>query len=220
MCTWENSERIPLVLASGSPRRRRLLSVMGLSFQTTVPAIDESAGEGEKPEALARRLSLLKARAAAEAYADAIIIAADTLVVCGGSVLGKPADASEAREMLVMLRGRQHRVLSGVALYDATRRRQSVQIVKTMVYMRDYTEAEIRRYVASGEPMDKAGAYAIQDQDFSPVARIDGCYTNVVGLPLCHLYRMLADWDIEIPIRPLTCCPLAVGAGCSLAERL
>ncbi|MFP3896722.1 MAG: Maf family protein [Anaerolineales bacterium] len=205
-----------LVLASGSPRRRRLLSLLGLSFQTTVPDVDEEPGPEETPEALARRLSLLKAETAAQERARGVIIAADTLVVCDGDVLGKPADASEAREMLLRLRDRRHTVLSGVALCDAGRRRQAVRVVETRVYMRHYTEVEMERYVASGDPMDKAGSYAIQDPAFSPVARIKGCYTNVVGLPLCHLYRMLSSWGVHVPIRPPTRCPRATEEGCPL----
>ncbi|MGM0399969.1 MAG: Maf family protein [Chloroflexota bacterium] len=215
-CANGDTRQPILVLASGSPRRRRLLSLLGLSFQTTVPGVDEEPRPGEAPEALARRLSLLKATAAAQERAEGVVVAADTLVVCDGDVLGKPADTAEAREMLLTLRDRQHTVLSGVALYDAEEQRHIVRVAETRVYMRDYTEEEIRRYVASGEPMDKAGAYAIQDRDFSPVARIEGCYTNVVGLPLCHLYSMLSAWEVHVPIRPPTCCPRAVEAGCPL----
>ena len=209
---------LSLVLASGSPRRRRLLSLMGLSFETTAPDVDESARAGEEPEELARRLSLLKARTGADGRAGAVIIAADTLVVHNGKVLGKPVDASEAEEMLLELGGGEHTVLSGVALFNAECDRRVVRVVETLVHMREYTEAEIRRYVASGEPMDKAGAYAIQDPDFSPVASIEGCYTNVVGLPLCQLYRMLSSWGVKAPIRPLTCCSMSLETGCSVSQ--
>ena len=123
--------------------------------------------------------------------------------------------------MLMLLRNRQHLVYSGLTLFDAARSRHYVQVAITPVSMRPYTDDEIRRYVASGDPMDKAGAYAIQHGDFAPVGRIEGCHTNVMGMPVCHLYRALRTWGIQTRIHPLHCCPLAVEWGdCPWARRI
>jgi MAF protein len=133
-----------------------------------------------------------QAAQAAEPPAAYLVVAADTIVALDGRQLGKPADAEEAREMLAALRARTHEVITGVALLRAsTGTRPYVGSVRTLVEMRDYRDDEIEAYVATGRPLDKAGAYAIQDQDFDPVARIDGCYLNVVGLPLCEVQRGL-----------------------------
>lgn len=196
----------PIVLASGSPRRQELLARLGLSFEVLVADIDEGRLPGEAPEAMARRLSLAKARAVAPARPEALIIAADTLVVVDQDVLGKPADAREAYTMLARLRGRTHHVLTGLALVHPTRQRESIDVVTTRVTMRDYADDEIYRYIATGDPMDKAGAYAIQARDLKPVAGIEGSYTNVVGLPLCALHRRLRAWGVPVPVNEREVC--------------
>lgn len=209
---------LSIVLASASPRRRQLLALMGLSFQVVASEVNESPLPHETPGELALRLSWAKAEAVAERYPDALIIAADTLVVLDGEVLGKPSDEAMAFEMLSKLRGRQHQVYSGLVLFCAQQALRYAQLVATLVTMRDYTGDEIRRYVVTGDPLDKAGAYAIQHPVFDPVARIEGCYANVVGLPMCHVYRALSLWSLRPPVHPLKSCPRALESGCSLAS--
>jgi len=200
------SQPPPIVLASGSPRRRELLARLGLDFEVCVADVDERPSPGEAATELARRLSLAKARAVVPQRPQALIIAADTLVVVDGDILGKPADAREAYAMLTRLRNRVHEVLTGLTLIDAPHRRECVDVVVTQVTMRDYTDDEIRRYIATGDPMDKAGAYAIQAEDLNPVARIEGSYTNVVGLPLCDLYYRLRAWHVPVPVDARVAC--------------
>jgi septum formation protein len=185
-----DSGRPGLILASASPRRRHLLGVLGLPFEVVVADVDETPLADERPDALAGRLAQRKAQAIARLQPSAVILAADTVVALGDRLLGKPADGSEAELMLRTLRGRAHRVLTGLAVLGPTG--FIVQAVTTtLVWMRDYSDDEIARYVATGRPLDKAGAYAIQDPEFQPVARIEGCYPNVVGLPLCEVARAL-----------------------------
>lgn len=197
-----------VILASGSPRRREILASLGITF-TVMPAdIDETQHPGEDPFDYAARLSREKAAAVAGrlGVVDATIAAADTIVVLaadtigvapGGVILGKPADADDARRMLTALRGRDHIVCTALTLLhqrDGVQRLYT-QLTRTVVTMRDYTEDEITAYIATGDPFDKAGAYAIQHPGFAPVARIDGSYTNVVGLPVETLRVMLDALD-------------------------
>jgi len=203
-----------LVLASGSPRRQQLLSLMGLSYTVAVSQADETPCAGELPQDLVARLSRAKAASVAGAYPDGLIIAADTIVVLDGDILGKPTDEKMAWEMLTRLRSREHTVYSGLALVDVAADRSCAQVAATPVHMRHYTDEEILRYIASGDPLDKAGAYAIQHPEFDPIERIGGCYANVMGLPMCHLYRVLLLWQMCASIHPLQCCPQAVSRGC------
>lgn len=207
-----------IVLASASPRRRRLLAGAGLRFETTASHVDESLRPGELPQDLAIRLSVAKAEAVAADYPRSLIVAADTLVVLENQVLGKPASKASAARMLEQLRNREHSVYSGLTLLDTTRGRHWTRLAVTSVHMRDYTDAEIRRYLDSGDSIDKAGAYAIQHPSFAPVAHVEGCSANVMGLPLCHLYRALLSWSIPVPIHPLACCPFAANSGCAWAQ--
>ncbi len=190
-----------LILASGSPRRRELLASLGVDFTVIKSDIDETQHLGEAPYDYVRRLSLEKAAAVAAKLESAghVVLAADTVVILAadtlgvtesGEVLGKPADADEARAILRRLRGRTHVVCTALTVRapDQT----LTALTRTTVLMRDYTDAEIDAYIATGDPFDKAGAYAIQHETFRPVARIDGSYTNVVGLPLETLRPMLA----------------------------
>ena len=161
-----------------------------------VPAgIDEAAHLLLEPSLGALNVALAKARAVSTATEE-IVLAADTLVVADGDVLGKPADAAEARSMLERLRGRAHHVLTGVVVRGADLEWDGV--VDTRVQMRDYTDAEIDAYIGRGEPFDKAGAYAVQDAVFSPVERVEGCYLNVVGLPLCAVSAGLNNVGVEV----------------------
>ena len=180
-----------LTLASSSPRRAELLTRAGLPFRIVVVPVDEQPKHLEKPEALATRLALDKAAATGRNLVGGIVLGADTVVALEDRVLGKPCDAAEAGSMLRVLHGREHRVITGVAVLDASTGQRYMEAVTTRVWMRPYTDAEIVAYVASGEPMDKAGAYAIQSGIAQLVQRIAGCYTNVVGLPLCAVARGL-----------------------------
>jgi MAF protein len=195
-----------LILASSSPRRRHLLALLGLPFTVVRAEVDESPLAGEEPAATARRLSRAKAQAAAVHLREGLIVAADTLVVLEGECLGKPAHPDEATAMLCRLRGREHRVLSGLALLDAASGREAIEVVETRVWMRHTSDEEIAAYVASGDPFDKAGAYAVQHDGFHPVARWWGCATNVMGLPLCHLDTMLRAFGVPLGATPVQAC--------------
>ncbi len=185
-----------LVLASASPRRRELLASLGLRFTVDAPQLDESRLPGEEPRAWARRLSKEKAALVAARHAPPVLIlAADTLVIDGDEALGKPADADAARRMLCQLRGRSHEVCTAFTLHGAGANGQRLtSLCRTRVHMRAWSAAEQAAYIASGDPLDKAGAYAIQHPVFAPVARIEGSYSNVVGLPLKMLQAALAEF--------------------------
>jgi septum formation protein len=210
----------PIILASESPRRRELLAALGLVFAVQPADVDETPMPGEVPEALALRLSHAKAEAVARQAPESLVIAADTLVVLEGEVLGKPASRREALQMLRRLRGRIHQVVTGLTLRLEAADIQDHQVAFTYVAMRSYRALEMLLYVASGDPLDKAGGYAIQSPFFAPVARLDNCYANVVGLPLCHLYRALACWGVEMH-HPLDVCPWPLKhGGCEWAGRI
>lgn len=180
-----------LILASGSPRRRELLDLVGI-FHVVVPSdVDESARD-EEPRALVRRLSADKAVAVARHYPSDLVLGADSVVVIDGHVLGKPSSPAHALAMLSRLQGRTHLVLTGVALVSEGGSLVADHVEQTDVAMHPASEDELRRYVEGGEPLDKAGAYAIQGEARALVAEITGCYANVVGLPLCVVCRWLA----------------------------
>ncbi|MEZ4552359.1 MAG: Maf family protein [Dehalococcoidia bacterium] len=179
-----------LILASGSARRPELLASLGVPFEVQPAGVDESSGERD-PERLARELALRKASAVQALEPQAVVIGADTLVSFGGRLFGKPADAAQATETLRALRGQTHQVVSGVAVVGPEKR--AVAAVVTHVTMRPYTDDDIDRYVATGSPLDKSGAYAIQDPGFAPVASYDGCMCSVIGLPLFTTRRLLRE---------------------------
>ncbi|MFQ5459496.1 MAG: Maf family protein [Anaerolineae bacterium] len=174
----------PLILASSSPRRRRLLSRLASEFSVVAAAVDESRLPGERPAAYARRLAMEKAAWVAATVGDATVLGADTAVADGRDTLGKPTDAAAAGRMLQRLAGRWHLVITAVARVDSVTGTTVVDHTTTAVLLKALSRAEIHAYVASGRPMDKAGSYAIQDTNPSPVAAIVGSETNVVGLPL------------------------------------
>lgn len=195
-----------LVLASGSPRRRQLLPLLGLPFVVKAIDVDERILDGEPPTELVLRISRAKAFAVNEARPDELVVAADTVVVLDGEVLGKPADPGEATRMLQQLRGRQHKVYSGVSLWHAASRQMISELSESTVWMRDYTDDEIASYVESGDPLDKAGAYAIQHLRFDPVSRVEGCWLTVMGFPLCHLRRALTSFGAVVPSNVPSAC--------------
>lgn len=184
-----------LILASASPRREELLRQLGVPFTVVPSELPEQLPSGPRAEAV-RALALAKARAVAARVGTGVVLGADTIVVLSGAVFGKPKDAEDARRMLRALRGRLHEVITGVALVEAAARWEVSEAVVTRVRMAEYGEPEIEAYLATGEPYDKAGAYAVQGAGGRLVAQVDGCYTNVVGLPLSTTRRLLADWGI------------------------
>ena len=183
------NEARPLILASGSPRRRELLGRMGYEFQICSPDVDEHVSGHARD--IVRTLAVRKARAAAERFDRGVIIAADTLVSLDGAPLGKPADADDARRMLRALSGREHEVFTGVCVIDAQTGMEEAQADRTGVRFRPLTDAEIDAYVATGEPMDKAGAYGIQGGAGKFVESLDGSYENVMGFPVRLVGEML-----------------------------
>ena len=198
-----------LILASASPRRRQLLALGGWEFEAHAVPADETPLPGERPEAFVRRLSETKARMAAQAApTDALVIAADTTVTIDEHILNKPGDAPAALRMLRQLRGREHEVLTGLTVLDTATGTAFTDLARSRVPMRAYSEAEISAYVASGDPLDKAGAYAIQHPGFQPVDRdqFRDCFANVMGLPLCHLLRRLRRLGVDAaPDLPAAC---------------
>ena len=185
-----------IVLASQSPRRQDLLGQMGLEFTTRSPQIDEDAFQGRDARDLVQTLSREKARwVAAQLPGDPIVIGADTVVVRDGTILGKPKDPAEARAMLASLSGRTHQVYTGVTVCQGDK--VVTQAEETQVTFRPLTQQEIACYVATGEPMDKAGAYGIQGLGGLLVAGIQGDYHNVVGLPVCRLGQILRDFGAD-----------------------
>lgn len=191
-----------LVLASSSPRRVQLLGMLGLPFIQDPSRVEEPLPDvppgALDPAAWAHRQAVRKARDVARRHPGALVIAADTVVEVDGRLLGKPRDRAEAIAMLAALAGREHRVASGVAVIDAATGREATGTRVTRVWIRPLTQAEIEAYVDTGEPMDKAGAYAIQGIGAALVPRIDGCYFNVVGLPLALLADLLAHFDVRV----------------------
>lgn len=190
-----------LTLASASPRRRELLQAFGVRFTVAPSAVDEDEmDDADGAEAYVGALALAKAMDVAVSQGgDVVVLGADTTVVVDGRRLGKPGSADEARAMLVELRGRRHEVLTGVALVDARSGRHRVHVERSQVWMREYTDAELEAYVATGGPLDKAGGYAVQDRVFHPAERVEGCYFNVMGLPVCRLGPLLGEFGVASP---------------------
>ena len=186
-----------LYLASGSPRRRELLTQIGVPFLTQIAPIDENALPGESPLAYVERLARAKGHAGLAALVDAddaVVLGADTAVVLDGRILGKPRDRADALATLQALSGRSHQVLTAVAL--VSRERQASQVVTSQVTFRPLTQAEIEAYWASGEPCDKAGSYGIQGLAAVFVSGLQGSYSAVVGLPLCETAELLGEFGI------------------------
>jgi septum formation protein len=190
------TEKAPLILASNSPRRRQLLGLTGIPFSVLVADVDESPFANENPADYVLRLAAAKARAV-PAEADQIILAADTTVVDGPDILGKPQDADEAVSMLKRLRGHAHQVYTGIALLRKSDGLLLTDLCVTDVPVRVYSDEEIHAYVATGDPLDKAGAYAIQHPGFHPVARMEGCFASVMGLPVCHVILQMRKMDLQ-----------------------
>jgi septum formation protein len=187
-----------IVLASASPRRRQLLEQLGLKFAVDPSGYCEEIGQEQEPRELACKLAIEKARAVASRYESAVIIAADTFGVLNGRIIGKPHTSDEAHAMLAALSGRWHSVITGFCVLDSSTGKNITESVETRVFIKELTSAEIDAYIKTGEPLDKAGAYAIQGLGASIVERIEGDFFNVVGLPLYALCRVLEQFDIKV----------------------
>lgn len=191
-------KNVPLILASSSPRRRELLQTLGLSFTVITSDVDETTAEHLSASEVVEELSLRKAKEVASRLTEGVVLGSDTVVVLDGQILGKPVDEMDAYRMLSMLQGQEHTVYSGVALIDVETGRAEVSHSLTHVRIRALTEQEIKSYIATGEPMDKAGSYAIQGIGATIVEGINGDYFTVVGLPLCLTSTLLTRFGMPI----------------------
>ena len=191
------SEKNILILASNSPRRRQLLALGGWKFSVSVADVDESQLLAETPGDYVLRLAGTKAHKSAEnASRESVVVAADTTVVDGDEILGKPADELDAVRMLKRLRGHTHQVYTGLALLRVSDGHALTDLSITEVPMRNYSDEEIDAYIQTGDPLDKAGAYAIQHARFHPVENLAGCFASVMGLPLCRLTYLLNQFEV------------------------
>jgi len=187
-----------IILASQSPRRRKIMELLRIEFEYCPADINEIFLPQEKPRDAVRRIAQSKAEQVRELVGSGLIISADTVVVCNGEMLGKPGDEQDAYNKLSILKGTKHEVITAVCVLDAESGFFEVQDETTWVYFRDITDDEIKAYISTGEPMDKAGAYAIQGTGSVFIERIEGCYFNVVGLPIKNLYSMLRRQGVKL----------------------
>jgi len=215
-----------LFLASNSPRRKELLSLIGLEYALLPAQVDETPFPDEDGVDYVRRIANTKAMTAADQTgADGVIIAADTAIVDRltsdkTEILGKPAHLTEAVKMLRHLRGHTHQVFTAISILPGLGGKILSDLCATDVPMRNYSDEEITAYVASGDPMDKAGAYAIQHAGFHPVEKLQGCFANVMGLPLCHLVRTLFSVGLTPPRNVPQACQAALGYDCPVYEMI
>jgi septum formation protein len=213
---------LEITLASGSPRRAELLDLTGWKFTQCRTQAAETEQPGEAARERALRLAQVKARAAeAACHEYGLTLAADTLVVAEGEILGKPHDANQADRMLTRLRGKVHTVITAIVLKDHEGR-ETVELCETDVPMREYSTAEQAKYIAGGSPFDKAGGYGIQDEAFEPVDNraMSGCFANVMGLPLCHLVRAMQQLGFEPAGDVPESCQLHTGYDCDVYEAI
>jgi septum formation protein len=187
-----------IILASKSPRRKELLKQIGLRFQIDVSEIDERQFKKLAPESLVKKLSQEKAKKVAKRHDGAIIIAADTLVVLGSEIIGKPKDKKDAIKMLKKLSGKVHTVITGFTVFDPGLKKEVTEMVKSRVKFKKMSDEEIETYVKTKEPLDKAGGYGIQDKGAVFIEKVEGDFFNVVGLPVFSLCKELQKFDINI----------------------
>ncbi len=210
-----------MFLASNSPRRRQLLALGGLEFRAAGADVDESQRAGESPRAYVTRLAEQKARALSHlSYDGQIFIGSDTTVVIDDCILAKPQDEADAARMLKLLRGRTHQVFTGVTVFRPQDNACHTELCVTDVPMRAYSDEEIAAYIQTGDPMDKAGAYAIQHPQFNPVQSMRGCYAGVMGLPLCHLARALKKNGVEFKADVAKACQRFLQYDCPVADAI
>jgi septum formation protein len=211
-------DAVALVLASNSPRRHEMLGWTGWGFRKTSAAIDESTLPAEEPSLYVSRLAEGKARSVTshQFQEGELILAADTIVADGSVLLGKPEDADQARWMLRRLRGRVHQVYTSIVLLEPISDRFVTDLCVAEVPMRTYSDAEADAYIASGDPLDKAGAYAIQHAGFHPVEKFSGCFACVMGLPLCHVTRSLFKMGVKVTIDVPSICQHHLNYSCPI----
>lgn len=205
------------MLASASPRRLKLIALMGWQVRVAAAEVNERRHPEEGPRVMTRRLALAKAKAAGGS--SGLVLGADTVVVDGDQVLGKPVDIEDARRMLEGLRGRSHRVVTSIALLDLEAGTQTVDTCESHVPMRYFSDADLESYLVSGSPLDKAGSYAIQDREFGPVdiGGMQECFANVMGLPLCHVVRNLPEAPpVDVP----AACQAHTGYQCPIYQEI
>lgn len=210
-----------LVLASNSPRRKELLELLGIEFAVSPADVDETEGITEDPKAYVQRLAMAKARKmSGSAGFKQIVLAADTTVTDGKAILGKPVDKAQAWFMLQKLRGRVHFVHTAIVLLSPASGRTITDLCTSRVHMRNYSDEEIEAYIKTGDPKDKAGAYAIQNEEFNPVDQFKGCFASVMGLPLCHVERNLRRMGFgdrkELPFH----CQQKLSYNCPIYQRI
>jgi MAF protein len=215
------TDKVILLLASNSPRRKQLFSLGNWMFNIIVSDVDESRLTGEMPKEYVLRLAQAKALAVAEkADPENIIIGSDTAVIDGNEILGKPKDNEDAERMLKQLRGRTHQIYTGVAIHRVSDGKMLTELCITDVPMRSYSDDEIKAYIQTGDPMDKAGAYAIQHADFQPVESMRGCYASVMGLPMCHVIRALQKLDVHPAADLLMACQTLLNYQCPVSSAI
>jgi len=202
-----------IILASGSPRRKELLSTLEIPFEIITSGVSEEVDPTLDPVEMVKVLAEMKATAVAKKIHEGLVIGSDTTIAFKGSTLGKPANPKDAKRMLEMLRNEKHQVISGIAIIDSSSMRIEAGTVTTSIRMRNYSDQEVNDYIATGEPMDKAGSYAIQGKGSSLVAEIEGCYNNVVGFPLCELVKLLEKFAVSVNSRD-SVCKLPSGDAC------
>lgn len=209
----------PWILASNSPRRKELLGLFGQPIAVFPADIDETEFHGESPGDYVKRLAHSKAEVVSTKFPDAtLIIAADTTVADQDEILGKPVDAEDASRMLTQLRGKNHQVYTAISLVVPSKNLWVEELCLTLVPMREYSDEEMDAYIASGDPMDKAGAYAIQHRGFHPVEAFSGCFASVMGFPLCHLARAITQIGLMPDIKIDLACQRYLQYDCPIAK--
>ena len=208
-----------LILASNSPRRKELLALLQVPFKVIPGDVDEKVRKDEKAEGYVQRLAFEKAKSLTPDQTQ-VVIAADTVVIDQGEILGKPEDKADAKRMLQTLRGHTHRVMTAITLVSGSTGQVWMDACETQVPMREYADLEIEGYIESGDPMDKAGAYAIQHPGFHPVETLSGCYASVMGLPLCHVTRGLRKLGMVVPVDIARECQNALGYDCPIHQEI
>lgn len=208
-----------LILASNSPRRKELLALLQVPFKVIPGDVDETVRKNERAEGYVQRLAFEKAKSLTPDPTQ-VVIAADTVVINQEEILGKPEDKADAKRMLQTLRGHSHRVMTAITLVSGTSGQVWLDACETQVPMREYADLEIEGYIESGDPMDKAGAYAIQHPGFHPVEKLSGCYASVMGLPLCHVARGLRKLGMVVPVDVARECQNALGYDCPVYQEI
>jgi septum formation protein len=209
-----------LILASNSPRRKELLGLGDWPFEIQAADVDESVLPNEAPRDYVARVAADKARVVAASFKAGWVLAADTSVVLDGAILGKPHNAETARRMLIDLRGREHDVFTALTIINAANGEKISDLARSRVPMRNYSDAEMDAYIASGDPLDKAGAYGIQHQGFHVVEGMAQCFANVVGLPLCHLARTMSKWNFDFGVDIPGVCQAHLDYACPIFEEV